>query len=66
MASDPAYNYAIFAPTTDADHFRRFAEHVKVGQPAPDGSLTLLDGGDVQLRDLWQQSNLVVELGSLT
>jgi hypothetical protein len=66
MTDQIAYNYPVFPPATDASDFAAFPDHLKVGHPAPDGRLTALDGGEVQLSDLWRVTNLVLEFGSIT
>ncbi|GEM_PF-4848915 len=66
MSDSHTYNYAIFPPATDPAHVAGFAEQARVGTPAPDGPLTLLDGGEIRLSTLWQDANLVVEFGSIT
>jgi hypothetical protein len=65
-----SYNYAIFPPASDRNHFARFTEHLKVGAEAPDGELVLLGPGEgterVRLSNYWRDDNLVVEFGSVT
>ena len=66
MSVATAYNYAVFPPAMDPTHFAAFAEHLKAGSSAPDGPLTLLDGGEVRLGELWRDASLVLEFGSIT
>jgi hypothetical protein len=69
-AGAAAYNYAVFPPASDRNHFADFADHLKVGAEAPDGELVRLGPGDdterVRLSDYWRDGNLVVEFGSVT
>ena len=59
------YNYPVFLPEAD-DDFAGFAEHLKVGQPAPDFAMTTLDGHRVSLSESWRGGDVVLEFGSLT
>jgi hypothetical protein len=63
------YNYersdAYVESGEDAREFGAF-NTLHAGERAPDGELTLLDGGRVRLSDLWRQRGLVLEFGSFT
>lgn len=61
------YNYAHFPQDLDGPLFAAFPNVLRVGQPAPDGELTLLDTGErVRLSAYWQRGPLVIEFGSIT
>lgn len=65
--STEAYNYPVFPPENDVEAFARFAEHLKVGQHAPDLELIDLEtGARVRLSSLTRQGMTIVEFGSLT
>ncbi len=68
MAVTPEeYNYATFPPEDDVDAFAGFAEHLKVGEPAPDPALLDLDSGQESRLSAYTRRGLtVVEFGSLT
>jgi hypothetical protein len=57
------YNYPTFLGEEDFDGFMG---RPHVGEHAPDGTLTDLDGQSVTLSDLWRQSHLMLEFGSYT
>ena len=61
-----AYNYAVFPPPTDHEHFRNFPRVLEVGPKAPDFEATLLDGGSVRLSDYTRRGPTVIEFGALT
>ena len=47
--------------------FMAFRSKLPVGSPAPDFSAVALDSGEkVQLRDYWEEGDVVIEFGSLT
>lgn len=61
------YNYAVFPPDDDVEAFRDFAEHLKVGETAPDPELTRLDDCQpTRLSAFTDQGLTSVEFGSLT
>ena len=61
------YNYAVFPPDDDVAAFRDFAEHLKVGDAAPDPGLTRLDDGQpARLSHYTDRGPTIVEFGSLT
>ena len=60
-----AYNYASFQG--GESDFLAFRSGLQVGAAAPDFTATRLDTGQpAQLRDYWQEQDLLVEFGSLT
>ena len=61
-----AYNYAVFPPEGDPDHFRGFPALLPVGSKAPDFTATLLDGDTVRLSDYTRRGPTVIEFGSIT
>ena len=61
-----AYNYAVFPPPGDANHFRRFPTILQVGSKAPDFAATLLDGRTVHLSEYTRRGPTVIEFGSIT
>jgi hypothetical protein len=67
MTSQP-YNYATFPSGDDVHYFSAFAEHLKVGETAPDPELLDLARGEMlHLSEVTKSSALtVIELGSLT
>ena len=50
----------------DEREFGAFPNMLHAGGRAPDGELTLLDGGRVRLSELWRQRPVVLEFGSFT
>jgi hypothetical protein len=60
------YNYAVFRGTPDQGDFEGFTGPPHVGERAPDGELTDLDGAKVTLSSLWRTAHLVLEFGSYT
>ncbi len=66
MPVSEAYNYAVFPPEDDVHFFGSFAEHLKVGDPAPDFDATLLDGGHGRLSEYTARGMVVLEFGSFT
>jgi len=62
------YNYHSFPADDDVVLFPAYFEHLKPGEPAPDGSLIDLDSGDnVSLGSIYGKHALtVIELGSFT
>lgn len=66
-SSHDGYNYARFDGSPAQGDFDAFMGQPHVGERAPDGTLTDLDGGEVvRLSDLWQGSDLLLEFGSYT
>jgi hypothetical protein len=67
--SEP-YNYEHFDAYVesgeDEREFGAFPRMLHAGGQAPDGELTLLDGGHVRLSELWSRSGIVLEYGSFT
>lgn len=62
-----AYNYAVFPPDDDVEHFARFAEHLKAGERAPDPPLVDLETLDeTRLSASTREGLTIVEFGSLT
>jgi hypothetical protein len=61
-----AYNYAVFPPPDDPEHFRQFPRLLEVGSKAPDFEATLLDGGLVRLSDYTRRGPTVIEFGAIT
>ncbi len=66
MTTSEEYNYAEFPPEDDVTFFGSFAEHLKVGDPAPDFAATLLDGSQTRLSEYTARGMVVLELGSFT
>jgi hypothetical protein len=67
MSEDQPYNYAVFPPDDDVEHFRRFPEILNVGERAPDPDLINLETGEIaRLSDYSRRGLTVVEFGSLT
>jgi hypothetical protein len=69
--SDSGYNYEHFDTYVEGGaelaEFAAFPNHLHVGAPAPDASLTRLDDRDtVRLSDRWRTRTLVMEFGSFT
>ena len=65
------YNYERFdqyvESGADEREFGAFPNLLHAGEKAPDGELTLLDGGErVHLSELWRQTAVVLEFGSFT
>ena len=59
-----AYNYADFIGDDD---FLTFRTALPVGSAAPDVAVTVAASGEpAQLSDYWRNTDLVIELGSLT
>jgi len=65
-----AYNYERFDLYVDCGdderEFAAFPNSLHAGEHAPDGELTLLDGGSVRLSELWSTNGVVLEFGSFT
>ena len=66
-----SYNYKHFDAYVEAGEeaaeFGAFADHLHVGEPAPDVTLTRLDDGQpVRLSERWRQRTVVMEFGSFT
>jgi hypothetical protein len=65
-----AYNYERFdayvESGADEREFAAFPNMLHAGERAPDGELTILDGGRVRLSELWRGRDLVLEFGSFT
>ncbi len=59
------YNYAAFARSSAAGMAAAFRGTVRVGEVAPDFTLTALDGSAVRLADL-RGTYVVLEFGSIT
>lgn len=69
MASDlpyDAYNYAVFDGSPAQGDFDAFMGAPHVGERAPDGTLTALDGSTLTLASLWTGSHVMLEFGSYT
>ena len=66
MTTSEEYKYAVFPPEDDVTFFGSFAEHLKVGEPAPDFAATLLDGWPTRLSEYTARGMVVLELGSFT
>jgi len=61
-----AYNYDVFIGEK-VEPWLRFDESPTVGEPAPDFSLTTLDGQTVRLSEIWRKAAYtIIEFGSLT
>jgi hypothetical protein len=65
------YNYERFDDDyvesgADEREFGDFPNMLRVGERAPDGELTLLDGERVSLSQLWAGQGVVLEFGSFT
>ena len=64
------YNYDRFDTYVengqDEREFAAFPNMLHAGERAPDGELTLLDGGPVRLSELWRRRSIVLEFGSFT
>jgi hypothetical protein len=64
------YNYQRFdvyvESGEDEREFGAFPNMLHAGERAPDGELTLLDGGRARLSELWRQRPVVLEFGSFT
>lgn len=65
-APHDAYNYASFDGSPAQGDFDAFTGAPHVGERAPDGTLTALDGGTVTLASLWTGSHVMMEFGSHT
>ena len=66
MDSNPAYNYDSFIEE-QFEPWMNFADSPVLGEPAPDFTLTTLDGEEVQLSDFWRKHlYTIIEFGSLT
>jgi hypothetical protein len=67
---EAAYNYERFdayvKSGVDEREFGAFPNLLHAGENAPDGELTLLDGGRVRLSELWRERGVVLEFGSFT
>jgi hypothetical protein len=65
-----SYNYEQFdlyvRSGEDEREFGAFPNSLHAGEQAPDGELTVLDGGRVRLADLWATRGIVLEFGSFT
>jgi hypothetical protein len=65
-----AYNYERFdeyvESGVDEREFGAFPNMLHVGERAPDGELTVLDGERVRLSELWRERGIVLEFGSFT
>ncbi len=66
MTTSEEYNYAVFPHEDDVTFFGSFAEHLKVGDPAPDFAATLLDGRPTRLSEYTARGMVALELGSFT
>ena len=66
MTTSEDYNYAVFPPEDDVTLFGSFAEHLKVGDPAPDFAATLLDGRHTRFSEYTARGMVMLELGSFT
>ncbi len=66
MTTSEEYNYAVFPPEDDVHFFGNFAQHLKVGEHAPDFAATLLDGRQTRLSEYTASGMVVLELGSFT
>lgn len=64
------YNYEhfdVYVETgNDEVEFEAFPNRLHATERAPDGTLTILDGGTVRLSDLWRERAIVLEFGSFT
>ncbi len=60
------YNYVNFPQDLDGALFAAFPKVLRVGEPAPDGEATRLDGARVRLSEYWRGSPVVIEFGSIT
>lgn len=60
------YNYPIFDGSPAQGDFDAFTNQPHVGEKAPDGILTDMDGNPVALSSLWRANHLMVEFGSFT
>lgn len=64
LAAIARYNYAEFVGDDD---FLAFRTILPVGSAAPDVAVTVAATGEqAQLSDFWQDTDLVIEFGSLT
>jgi hypothetical protein len=61
----PAYNYAAFVRSSAVGMGSAFRNTVRVGEQAPDFTLTALDGSTARLADL-RGKYVVLEFGSIT
>lgn len=65
------YNYETFdedyvVTGIEEREFAGFPNVLHAGERAPDGELTVLDGGPVRLSELWRDRGVVLEFGSFT
>jgi hypothetical protein len=66
--SEADYNYANFDLGDDEiGEFECFPNHLRVGDTAPDLTLTDAEtGSEVRLSSLWKRQHLLMEFGSFT
>ena len=62
------YNYTHFKfDEEEAADFENFPSHLRVGDAAPDATLTDAETGEeVQLSSLWKHDHVLMEFGSFT
>lgn len=66
MDKTPDYNYESFVEE-QFEPWLNFGRSPVLGEPAPDFTLTTLDGEQVRLSEYWRrQSYTIIEFGSLT
>jgi hypothetical protein len=60
------YNYEHFPQDLDGALFAAFRSGLRVGEPAPEGHATRLDGAQVRLSEYWRACPVIIEFGSVT
>ncbi len=66
MKMEELYNYDSFVEEK-AERWMKFDESPRLGEPAPDFSLTSLEGEQKKLSDIWKSASFtVMEFGSFT